>query len=117
MNAQFLLFALIALAFTACDREDRISSEASLNDQALLQDNAESEADRAITRQIRQLILADDSLSPDAKNIQIITLKKTVTLRGPVPNQREKDAIVRKINQTQGVLSLNNQLEVNRQNQ
>jgi osmotically-inducible protein OsmY len=75
---------------------------------------SESEADRTITQKIRQAIVSDNSMSTDAKNIKIITIKGVVTLRGPVASSQEKDAIAKKVNDVQGVVRVDNQLEVTR---
>lgn len=45
--------------------------------------------DVEITRLIRREITKNDSLSTNAKNVKIITLNGTVTLRGPVNSQEE----------------------------
>src|SRR5262249_59828182 len=66
------------------------------------QDQAENEADRTITQNIRQAINADDSLSTNAKNVKIITNDGTVTLRGPVKNEQEKTAVEAKAKQVAG---------------
>jgi hypothetical protein len=79
-------------------------------------DQSENEGDRAITQKIRQAIMADDSLSTNAKNIKIITVNGVVTLRGPVANQQEKDAIAKKVNNVQGIFKVENQLDVTRIN-
>ena len=75
-------------------------------------DQSESEADRTITQTIRQAIVADDSLSTNAKNVKIITVDGTVTLRGPVKSDKEKEAIVAKAQQVAGVKKVDNQLEI-----
>lgn len=79
-------------------------------------DQSENEVDREITQNIRQRIIADSSLSMNAKNIKIITTDGVVTLRGPVASTQEKDTIARKINEIKGVVRVDNQLEVTRNN-
>lgn len=49
--------------------------------------------DGAITRNIRKAIVADKSLSMYAHNVKIITVNGTVTLKGPVHSDAEKDRI------------------------
>src|SRR2546422_8006446 len=56
-------------------------------------DQSESEADRTISQNIRQALTADDSLSPNGKNVKIITIDGTVTLRGPVKRDKERSTI------------------------
>jgi hyperosmotically inducible protein len=75
-------------------------------------DQSENEADRTITQNIRRAVTADDSLSTNAKNVKIITNDGTVTLRGPVKNEKEKAEIEAKAKQIAGVKRVDNQLEV-----
>jgi osmotically-inducible protein OsmY len=75
-------------------------------------DQSESEADRTITQSIRQAIVADDTLSTNGKNVKIITVDGTVTLRGPVKSEQEKSAIAAKAQQIAGVKNVDNQLEI-----
>ena len=75
-------------------------------------DQSKSEADRTITQNIRQAVVADDSLSTNAKNVKIITNDGTVTLRGPVKSEKEKTDIGAKAQQIAGVKKVDNQLEI-----
>jgi hyperosmotically inducible periplasmic protein len=75
-------------------------------------DQSENEADRTISQNIRQAITADDSLSTNGKNVKIITNDGTVTLRGPVKNEKEKSTIGAKAQQITGVKNVDNQLEI-----
>ena len=130
MRNLFLL-TMLSLTLIACDRQDKpnnpppsghdhdntgknIRDRDSMTKTPL--DQSESEADRTITQKIRQAIMSDASLSTNAKNIKIITIKGVVTLRGPVASSQEKDAIARKANDIQGIVKVDNQLEVTRNN-
>lgn len=75
-------------------------------------DQSESEADRGITQRIRQAVVADDSLSSQAKNSKIITANGVVTLRGPVESTQEKTQLATLASRVQGVTRVDNQLEV-----
>jgi hyperosmotically inducible protein len=75
-------------------------------------DQSEKEADRKISRNIRDAITSDDSLSTNAKNGKIITSDGTVTLRGPVKSDKEKAEIEAKAKQVAGVKKVDNQLEI-----
>jgi osmotically-inducible protein OsmY len=75
-------------------------------------DQSESQADRSLTQEIRQAVVADKSLSTTAKNIKIITNNGVVTLRGPVKDSQEKVKIEAKAQQIAGVNRVDNQLEV-----
>jgi hyperosmotically inducible protein len=75
-------------------------------------DQAENEADRAITQSIRQNIASASSLSTNAKNVKIITVDGAVTLRGPVKSEKEKADIVARAQQIAGVKRVDDQLEI-----
>lgn len=77
-------------------------------------DQSETEADRELTQKIRQSVMEDDSLSMTAHNVKIITVNGMVTLRGPVKNAQERQAIAAKAVEIAGAKNVNNQLEVAR---
>jgi len=128
----FLFSLLVAVAFTACDadRSERSSVDGKSGPTATAPDNtarnerdrggdtktpgdqAENDADRTITQNVRRAITSDDRLSTYAQNIKIITADGTVTLRGPVRNENEKKEIEAKAKQVAGVKRVDNQLEV-----
>ena len=93
---------------TARNERDRSQSTAVPTDQA------ENEVDRQISADIRKAIVADDSLSMDAQNIKIITSNGEVTLRGPVKSAQEKQMIEKKAKEVNGVRSVTNLLEIER---
>jgi len=79
------------------------------------QDQGSNEQDREITRLIRRSIVIEpgaDKDSVNARNVKIITVNGTVTLRGVVESQAEKDSIEARAKRVAGVAKVNNQLEV-----
>ena len=56
----------------------------------------EASADKQITQKIRRAVVSDKSLSTNAHNCKIITRNGTVTLKGPVDSEAEKQAIASK---------------------
>jgi hyperosmotically inducible protein len=78
-------------------------------------DQGGSEADRTITQEIRKLVVADDELSTNAKNVKIITVDGVVTLRGPVKSTAEKTKIASVSAKAAGVKRVENELEVEAQ--
>jgi len=58
------------------------------------QSNASS--DRMLTKKIRQALIADKSLSIYGHNVKIITKDGSVTLKGPVQSEDEKQSIASK---------------------
>jgi osmotically-inducible protein OsmY len=75
-------------------------------------DQAENEADRTITQQIRQEVVKESALSMDGKNVKIITIDGVVTLRGPVQTAEERTEIGSVAKRVDGVKRVDNQLEI-----
>lgn len=80
------------------------------------QDQGGSSEDVAITQQVRQRVVKDDSLSSAAKNVKIITTEGVVTLRGPVKSNEEKTTLAGFAKNVAGVKRVDNQLEVDADN-
>lgn len=126
MKKHLFLVASLCVLLCACDRDRAPPSPTpnadntgrnvrDRNPQAMTSgDQSESEADRTITQKIRQSLMDDNNLSTNAKNIKIISVNGTVTLRGPVNNDREKNEIARKARSISGVKNVDNLLEVAR---
>ena len=72
----------------------------------------ENQSDREITRQIRQSVVKDDSLSTYAHNVKIITQDGHVTLKGPVRSDDEKRTIEAKATEVAGQNKVTNELAV-----
>lgn len=130
MRITALSLALIFVVF-GCSKKDDVSKNDQPNQSAAVapdntgrnerdRDNAtktagdqsENEADRTISQNIRQAIVADDSVSTNGKNVKIITVDGVVTLRGPVKSATEKTNIAAKAQQIAGVKNVENQLEI-----
>lgn len=75
-------------------------------------DQANGESDLKITQRIRQAVMADGSLSFNAKNVKIITVGGKVTLRGPVKSDAERAAIEAAAKSVAGAGQVDNQIEV-----
>jgi hyperosmotically inducible periplasmic protein len=75
-------------------------------------DQKNNETDLKVTQQIRQAVMADDSLSFTAKNVKIIAQNGKVTLRGPVKTAEERNAIEAAARKVAGVTHVDNQIEV-----
>ena len=57
---------------------------------------SEAASDRIMTKKIRQELMADKSLSMYGHNVKIITRNGSVTLKGPVHSEEEKQCIASK---------------------
>ena len=75
---------------TKVNERDRNAEEATADQQKT---NA---TDQAMTKKIRQSVMADKSLSTYAHNIKIISQNGTVTLKGPVKSDDEKKSLMAK---------------------
>ena len=62
----------------------------------------DNRTDRDMSQQIRQAIMQDKTLSTYAHNVKIISQNGTVTLKGPVRSEDEKQAIEAKANEIAG---------------
>jgi len=71
-----------------------------------------NKADRELTAKIRESIVADKSLSVSAHNVKIITQDGTVTLRGKVKSEEERQAIADKATELAGTGKVTNDLIV-----
>lgn len=91
---------------TAVNQRDRA------DDMPTPMDQGNSDADLAITQSIRQGLMADETLSVDAKNVKVITLERAVALRGPVSSEDEKTRIGQLAETTPNVVKVFNLLEV-----
>ena len=76
---------------TAPDNSARNKNHTTTADQ-----QPENKSDLEITRDIREAIVADESLSTYAHNVKIITQNGAVTLRGPVHSVEEKQTVASK---------------------
>jgi osmotically-inducible protein OsmY len=72
----------------------------------------DNRTDQDITRQIRQSIIADKSLSTYAHNVKIITQDGQVTLKGPVRSEDEKQAIASKATAVAGANKVTDDLSI-----
>ena len=74
-------------------------------------------SDNTAIRKIRRALTSNDQFSTTAKNIKIMTVNGKVTLRGPVQNEQEKQAIASLAENVAGKESVDNQLELKTTNQ
>jgi osmotically-inducible protein OsmY len=75
-------------------------------------DQGDTEADMVVTRDVRESLLGDPSLSFTAKSVTIVTRDGRVTLRGMVNTIQERGAIERIARQAPGVRQVDNELGV-----
>ncbi len=71
-----------------------------------------NKSDLELTRKIRRALIKDHSLSLYARNVKIISVNGSVTLRGPVESVQEKTSIANIAQTVAGADKVDNQLEV-----
>jgi len=91
---------------TKVDQRDRSQNEPTAEQQ---KDNS---SDRQLTAQIRRAIVKDKSLSSTAHNVKIIAQNGSVTLKGPVKSEEEKQAVESKATEIAGAGKVNSELQV-----
>jgi hyperosmotically inducible protein len=91
---------------TTVNQRDRDTSEATADQQK------NSPSDRDLTKQIRQSIVSDKSLSTYAHNVKVITQNGQVTLKGPVRSDDEKRAVEAKATDIAGKDKVTSELAI-----
>jgi hyperosmotically inducible periplasmic protein len=91
---------------TKVNQRDRNQNEPTAEQQK------ENPNDRQLTAQIRRALVKDKSLSTSAHNVKIIAQNGTVTLKGPVKSDEEKQAIEAKATEIAGAGKVNSEIEV-----
>lgn len=91
---------------TKMNQRDRNSNEATADQQKM------NPADRETTKQIRQAIDKDKSISTYGHNVKVVTQNGMVTLKGPVRSGEEKKAIEAKAAEIAGPDKVNDEMDV-----
>ena len=81
---------------TKTNQRDRNAAEPTAGQQR------EAKSDRELARQIRRALVKDKSLSTSAHNVKVIAQNGSVTLKGPVKSEEEKQAIEAKAAEVAG---------------
>jgi hyperosmotically inducible periplasmic protein len=89
-----LSLSIAGVAATAQDQNTKPdNSTQNKNQDQTAQNQSSAASDRELTAKVRKAIIADKDLSTYAHNIKIITQNGTVTLKGPVKSDDEKQKI------------------------
>ena len=119
MQAMLVLVVLGSLALAQQDNSQQVPADNTKVNQRDRSQNEptadqqkENSSDRQLTAQIRRAIVKDKSLSSTAHNVKIIAQNGSVTLKGPVKSDEEKQAIESKATEIAGAGKVNNELQV-----
>jgi hyperosmotically inducible protein len=96
----------VAADNTKVNKRDRQKKELTADQQK------DNRSDLQVTKQIRQSIMRDKSLSTSAHNVKLISNNRMVTLKGPVRTNEEKQAIEAKAAAIAGQDKLTSELQV-----
>jgi osmotically-inducible protein OsmY len=114
---KLFLVAMFSLTVVTCYAASNYPTQTNTtNSGSYVSDRNGTQADTTITQNIRNAIMADNTLSTTAKNVSVSTSNGVVTLSGSVTTTQEKDAIAKKAKAVQGVDKVDNQIEVIRSN-
>ena len=91
---------------TKVNERDRNQAEPTADQQK------ENSSDRQLTQKSRRAVVEDKSLSTSAHNVKIISQNGTVTLKGPVKSEEEKQTIETKATEVAGQGKVKNEIEV-----
>ncbi len=78
----------------------------------VLDQSSGTSQDVEVTRMIREELGKSNNLSTSAKNIEVITLNNTVTLRGSVATQNERTQLVNVAQRVAGNRAVRNEITV-----
>lgn len=102
----------LAVAMAQPPDNSKVNKRDDTKDAVTAETQSNAKADLDLTRNIRREITQNKTMSIYARNIKIITRDGTVTLRGPVKSEEEKqsiDAIAKKL---AGDAKVENKLEI-----
>jgi osmotically-inducible protein OsmY len=71
-----------------------------------------NKADRTLAQEIRKAIVADKNLSTYAHNVKVIVQNGTVTLKGPVRSEQERQAVLAKARAVAGDAKVVDELSI-----
>lgn len=91
---------------TGINKRDRNQNEPTADQQK------ENMSDRNLSREIRRSLMEDKTLSSKAHNVKVIAQNGTVTLKGPVASDQEKQAVEAKAAQIAGADKVTSELQV-----
>lgn len=115
--ARTLSLASIALALSLpcslpASAQPPDNSAQNKNQSPTADNQSNAQRDRMLVQQVRKAIIADKDLSTYAHNVKVIVANGTVTLKGPVKSDDEKQKIASDASSVAGQDTISNQLTV-----
>lgn len=98
---------------TSTDMNRNAPGSAAAGSPSVLDQSSGSTADVEVTRSIREALGNSNNLSTSAKNVEVVTLNNTVTLRGTVASQSERTQVISAAQRAAGNRQIRNEITVN----
>ncbi|HEY5234757.1 MAG TPA: BON domain-containing protein [Rhabdochlamydiaceae bacterium] len=108
-----LLIPVVCVMFASCSSNTNSTDQSNENNRT--ESNSSQPADWEITANVKKNLMADSSLSDSARMISVTTNNGVVTLTGNAASNEEIRKVVRTVQDTRGVVSVDNQLNVQTQ--
>jgi len=110
---KYLIFAVAACGLWAQAPDNTKTNQRDRTPGAVTADQQKvNKSDQETARQIRKPIVADKSLSTYAHNVKVVVQDGRVTLKGPVRNAAERDAIAKVANDVAGADHVSNEIDI-----
>jgi hyperosmotically inducible protein len=109
-----LLFSAAGFAETSVVQPDnsKVNQHYQSAREVTAQDQGSSDRDIELTQKIRRKVVEQKAFSLNAKNIKIISIDGTVTLKGPVKSASEKKQIERIAMRIAGASKVTSEIEI-----
>lgn len=113
MKLPAILGVILLAAFSACGRKDDPPNGTTPPSPTVPRDRTSTGTqDQELAQRVRRVIMDDATMSASTQNLEVTATGGTVTLRGTVKTQSEKDSIGAKVKSLAGVTSVINDLTV-----
>ena len=111
--AAFLSVSILSVSSAAFAQQEPDNTSKNKKQGVTAEQQGTSKEDLDMTKQVRQALVADKSLSTYGHNVKVVTRDGMVTLRGPVSTEEEKMSIEGTVSQIAGGAShITNHLQV-----
>lgn len=107
-----MVSALGLVAQIAAAQSPEAAGDKALSPATVADAPKEDSSDSGLTKRIRERVMADKSLSADARSVKIIALHGTVTLNGLARTEQERNAIEAKAISVAGIDRVVDEIEI-----
>jgi hyperosmotically inducible periplasmic protein len=112
MRRQLLLTLAMGALLYAQAPDNTKTNQRDRNGGATADDQKMSKEERELAQKIRKSVYEDKTLSTYAHNVKILVQGETVTLKGPVRSEAERETVEQKAIAVAGAKNVVNQLDI-----